>query len=243
MIGGTASSLIRRGYIACSYSGSVDAPGTVAQLYPEHDFASMGQVAFTMQTVVDYLLTVPQVDKARIAITGYSRAGKMALIAAALDDRIAAVIAGSTGVGGVTPWRLSGEYGMGEGVESTTRSFPIWFHPRLRFFSGKEDRLPVDGNLIVAMVAPRAILIEYGLNDEVSNTWSHEQVYLLGAEGIRPAAPARPHWSAPRARVPRVQRRRGLARLARHPVRALEGRVGQQAAVRVEPCPVAQGLW
>ena len=177
MIGGAASSLIRRGYIACSYSGSVDAPGTVAQLYPEHDFASMGQVAFTMQTVVDHLLTVPQVDKARIAITGYSRAGKMALIAAALDDRIAAVVAGSTGVGGVTPWRLSGEYGMGEGVESTTRSFPIWFHPRLRFFSGKEDRLPVDGNLIVAMVAPRAILIEYGLNDEVTNTWSHEQVY------------------------------------------------------------------
>lgn len=102
----------------------MDAPGTVAQLYPEHDFASMGQVAFTVQTVVDHLLTVPQVDKTRIAITGYSRAGKMALIAAALDDRIAAVIAGSTGVGGVTPWRLSGEYGMGEGVESTTRSFP-----------------------------------------------------------------------------------------------------------------------
>ena len=177
MIGGAASSLIRRGYIACSYSGSVDAPGTVAQLYPEHDFASMGQVAFTLQTVVDHLLTVPQVDKARIAITGYSRAGKMALIAAAFDERIAAVVAGSTGVGGVTPWRLSGEYGMGEGVESTTRSFPIWFHPRLRFFSGKEDRLPVDGNLIVAMVAPRAILIQYGLNDEVTNTWSHEQVY------------------------------------------------------------------
>ena len=101
----------------------------------------------------------------------------MALIAAALDDRIAAVVAGSTGVGGVTPWRLSGEYGMGEGVESTTRSFPIWFHPRLRFFSGKEDRLPVDGNLLVAMLAPRAILIQYGLNDEVTNTWSHEQAY------------------------------------------------------------------
>ena len=137
MIGGAASSLIRRGYIACSYSGSVDMPGTVAQLYPEHDFASMAQVAFTLQTVVDHLLTVPQVDKARIAVTGYSRAGKMALIAVALDERIAAVVAGSTGVGGVTPWRLSGEYGMGEGVESTTRSFPIWLHPRLRFFSGK----------------------------------------------------------------------------------------------------------
>ena len=67
MIGGAASSLVRRGYIACGYSGTVDAPGTIAQLYPEYDFASMGQVAFTLQTVVDHLLTVPQVDKTRIA--------------------------------------------------------------------------------------------------------------------------------------------------------------------------------
>ena len=53
MIGGAAASLIRRGYIACSYTGTVDAPGAIATLYPEHDFASMGQVAFTLQTVVD----------------------------------------------------------------------------------------------------------------------------------------------------------------------------------------------
>jgi pimeloyl-ACP methyl ester carboxylesterase len=101
----------------------------------------------------------------------------MATIAAALDERIAAVIAGSTGVGGVLPWRLSGERGMGEGVESTTRMFPMWFAPQLRFFSGHEDRLPVDANLLVAMIAPRACLMEYGLNDEVSNVWGNEQCY------------------------------------------------------------------
>jgi dienelactone hydrolase len=177
LIGGNTAALIRRGYIACSYTGTVDMPGAIASLYPEHDFASMGQVAFTIQTVVDYLLTVPEVDQARIAITGYSRAGKMATIATAWDTRIAAVIAGSTGVGGVTPWRLSGEYGMGEGVESTTRSFPIWFHQRLRFFSGREDSLPVDANLLAALVAPRSLLIQYGLNDEVANTWGNEQAY------------------------------------------------------------------
>jgi len=185
LIGGTASSLIRRGYIACSYTGTVDNPGDIAKLYPDYDFASMGQVAFTIQTVVDYLVSVPQVDRARIAITGYSRAGKMATIAAAWDERIAAVIAGSTGVGGVVPWRLSGEYGMGEGVESTTRSFPIWFHQRLRFFSGKEDRLPVDANLLAALIAPRSLLIEYGLNDEVSNTWGDEQTYYSALKTFR----------------------------------------------------------
>src|SRR6185437_14876715 len=47
----------------------------------------------------------------------------------------------------------------------------------LRFFSGREDRLPIDGNLLIAWIAPRAVLIEYGLNDQVSNTWGDEQAY------------------------------------------------------------------
>ena len=80
-------------------------------------------------------------------------------------------------MGGILPWRLSGERNAGEGIETTTRQFPTWFVPRLRFFSGREDRLPVDGNLLVAMIAPRAVLMEYGLNDEVSNSWGSEQTY------------------------------------------------------------------
>lgn len=174
---GWTAALIRRGYISCSYNESVDQPSNLPALYPTAEFATMGQRAWTAQLVVDYLYTLPQVDKQRIAITGYSRGGKMAMIAAALDERIAAVIAGSTGVGGILPWRLAGERGSGEGIESTTRMFPLWFHPRLRFFAGHEDRLPFDGNLLVALVAPRPCLIEYGLNDEVSNSWGSEQTY------------------------------------------------------------------
>lgn len=175
--GSWSTSLIRRGYAACEYPSSVDQPTNLPQAYPDFDFATMGQRAWTAQLVVDFLLTLPEIDPARIAITGYSRGGKMASIAAAFDERIAAVVAGSTGVGGVLPWRLSGERGMGEGVESTTRMFPLWFAPQLRFFAGRENRLPVDANLLVALVAPRAFLMNYGLNDEVSNVWANEQCY------------------------------------------------------------------
>lgn len=175
--GGWSNALIRRGYAACAFSGSVDQPSNLPELYPEFDFASMGQRAWTVPLVVDYLQTLPEIDRTRIAITGYSREGKMALTAAAFDERIAAVVAGSTGVGGAVPWRLSGERGMGEGVESTTRMFPAWFAPQLRFFAGREDRLPADANLLVALVAPRACLMQGGLNDEVSNVWALEQVY------------------------------------------------------------------
>ena len=46
-----------------------------------------------------------------VGMTGYSRDDKMATIAAAMDERIAAVIAGSTGVGGVLPWRIASRAG------------------------------------------------------------------------------------------------------------------------------------
>ncbi|MBI5766174.1 MAG: alpha/beta fold hydrolase [Verrucomicrobia bacterium] len=173
--GAWTASLLRRGYAACEFPSSVDQETNLQQLHPGFDFATMAQRAWTVQLVVDYLHTVPEIDRARIALTGYSRGGKMALTAAAFDDRIAAVVAGSTGVGGVTAWRLAGERGMGEGVESTTRMFPLWFAPQLRFFAGHEDRLPVDANLLMALVAPRALLTNHGLNDEVANVWANEQ--------------------------------------------------------------------
>src|SRR5580658_3050127 len=179
-LAGWGPSLLRRGYISAGYAANdaMDDAAPLAQLYPDYDFALIPRRAWVASLVLDYLETLqPQVDMKRVALFGYSRDGKQAAIAAALDDRIAAVIPGSTGVGGVLPWRLSGERNFGEGIESTTRSFPTWFVPRLRFFSGREDRLPIDANLLVAMIAPRAALIEYGLNDEVSNTWGDEQAY------------------------------------------------------------------
>jgi dienelactone hydrolase len=192
-LAGWAPSLLRRGYISCGYAGNdgMDDAAALAPLYPEYDFATLPRRAWAAGLVLDYLETLPQADMKHVGMFGYSRDGKMAAIAAAMDERIAALIAGSTGAGGLLPWRLSGERGFGEGIETTTRQFPTWFVPRLRFFSGREDRLPVDANLLAAMVAPRSVLIEYGLNDQVSNSWALEQVYhsalkvysLLGQPG------------------------------------------------------------
>jgi hypothetical protein len=174
---GWGPSLLRRGYISAGYAGNdgMDDAAALGQLYPDYDFALLPRRAWAVGMVLDYLETVPQVDMKHVGMFGYSRDGKMAMIASAMDERIAAVIAGSTGVGGILPWRLSGERGAGEGIETTTRQFPTWFVQRLRFFSGREDRLPIDGNLLVALMAPRSTLMEWGLNDQVSNSWGGEQ--------------------------------------------------------------------
>ena len=191
-LGGLGNTLVRRGYISAGFAGSdfMDDGEALKDVYPEYTFSTLTRRAWSLQMVLDYFATVPEVDMDRIAVYGYSRDGKMAAIAAALDRRISALVAGSTGVGGFVPWRYAGERGGGESIESTTRMFPTWFIPELRFFSGREDRLPVDANLLLALIAPRAVLMEWGYNDEVANGWAQERVYesalpvygLYGAE-------------------------------------------------------------
>jgi hypothetical protein len=128
---GFGGAALDRGYISAGFAGNDrdNDASTYVPLYPKYDFADLPRRAWSSQLLVDHLFTLPQVDQARIAINGYSRDGKMALIAAVLDPRIAAAIPGSTGVGGVMPWRLGSERGFGESIESTTRNFPTWFVP------------------------------------------------------------------------------------------------------------------
>ena len=84
---GWGATVIRRGYISAGYAGNdaTDDAAPLKDVYPAYDFAALPRRAWLAQVVVDYLATLPQVDMQRIAINGYSRDGKMAMIAAALD--------------------------------------------------------------------------------------------------------------------------------------------------------------
>jgi len=175
-----SSEVIRsHGYIVCSISandGNDDSAKLVA-LYPDCDPGALPRRGWAASAVVDYLVTLPEVDSRHIAVTGYSRDGKAMAIGAALDERIAAVIAGSPGVGGILPFRLASELNHAESIQSTSMMFPDWLHPRVRYFVGREDRLPVDGNLLLATIAPRPFFLVGGLNDEVSNNFGDERSF------------------------------------------------------------------
>jgi hypothetical protein len=73
-------------------------------------------------------------DMECVGIYGYSREGKMATMAAAFDERITALIPGSTGVGGVVSWRLAGERGGGshpdpQEWQGAISAIPASLHP------------------------------------------------------------------------------------------------------------------
>ena len=183
-----ANMALSRGYMCVQYAGSDgqdDSGALRTAMYPDNDLAEIPLRAWGGSIALDYLLTLPEVDKQRVAMTGHSRDGKQALIAAAFDDRISAVIPSSSGAGGTYPYRYGGEKGEAQGVEDLTARFFTWYHPRLRFFTGREDRLPVDGNLLLALVAPRPLLVSYGLNDTVEGSWADEQAYYSALKAYK----------------------------------------------------------
>jgi pimeloyl-ACP methyl ester carboxylesterase len=187
---------VRRGYIGCIYFaadpiyGNSDDSDAFIEVYPEHDFSCLGRWAWAAMRAVDYLYTLPEVDKAKIALSGHSRNGKQALLAAAFDERIAAVIPSSGNTGECNPWRYTSEMFVNESIEQITRNFPNWFHPRLRFFVGREHKLPVDQNSLMALVAPRGLFMYSAFAEEEGGPFGFEQAYrsvlkvyrFLGAE-------------------------------------------------------------
>lgn len=170
---------VRRGYIGCVYAAADTKDDTQAYqaIYSDYDFSQLMRRAWGASRAVDYLLTRKEVNKNQIAITGHSRNGKQSLWAAAFDERISAVISCSCGTGGITPWRFSDPQYTNGTLDAICAFNPQWFHPRLRFFFGREDKLPVDENLMISLIAPRILLLHYSVMETELNPWANEQCY------------------------------------------------------------------
>ncbi|MFN0249314.1 MAG: hypothetical protein ACKV2T_20685 [Kofleriaceae bacterium] len=118
--------------------------------------------AFGVSRAVDVLVTLPALDATRIATIGHSRRGKVALLAAAYDTRIAMAFPHQSGTGGATLTRAD----LGEPVSSINLVYPHWFDTVYKGFSDDERRLPIDQHLLLGMVAPRPVLVTNGELDD-----------------------------------------------------------------------------
>lgn len=131
----------------------------INRLYP--DLIHMGAYSawsWGVSRLIDGLELVKDqlpVDLRRLAITGCSFAGKMALYAAAFDERIALTIAQESGGGGAAAWRVSETLGE---VETLARTSHVWFMEEMFQFSDAVGKLPFDHHELMAMIAPRALL-------------------------------------------------------------------------------------
>lgn len=167
-----AAEVAKRGYALAEFDRTEIVPDKnerttgLHELYPNADFGALAAWAWGYHRVVDYLLTLPEVDHKRIVVTGHSRGGKTALLAGAMDERIALTAPNNSGCMGAGCTRFP--HG-GETLDAITKTFPYWFSPVLPQFVGHESQLPFDQHTLKALVAPRALLSTEARGD----TWAN----------------------------------------------------------------------
>jgi len=130
--------------------------------------------AWGFQRCVDYLVTDRDIDSRRIAALGHSRNGKTALLAAAYDERIALAIPHQAGCGGTAPSRVEEKFAapqangrpIAETIAVINKSFPHWFNSEFKKFNATPERLPFDQHCLVALMAPRPVLLSNAEEDQ-----------------------------------------------------------------------------
>jgi len=158
--------------------------GGIYQLFGDQiDCGGLMAWAWGVSRVIDALETVPEIDITKVFITGHSRYGKAALVAGAFDQRIALTVPSHSGCGGFAPYRFI--YGKNEQLHNIVGAFPYWFRPDFNQFVGKVERLPVDQHLLVALVAPRALMNTEGTKDEWINPQGAQLTHLAAKKVYR----------------------------------------------------------
>lgn len=129
-----------------------------------HSAGALMAWAWGVSRLIDALETTPDanIDPTKIAVTGGSRNGKGALAAGAFDERIALTIPQESGSGGTSSWRVAeAQKSSGQNVQTLSHIITEqpWLSKSIEQFVNQTNKLPVDQHMILAICAPRGLLV------------------------------------------------------------------------------------
>jgi hypothetical protein len=144
------------------------------------EWGAISAWAWGLSRIMDYFETDKTIDHKRIALQGASRLGKTVLWAGAHDSRFKMVVASISGEGGAA---LSRRH-FGETIQHITdpSRYLYQFAANYHDYAGNVESLPIDAHLLVALVAPRPLLLQTGSTDY----WSDPRGEFLSAVAAAP---------------------------------------------------------
>ncbi len=118
---------------------------------------ALGAWAWALSRGMDMIEQLDTLDAKRVVVTGCSRLGKAAFLAAARDERFAVCVPNQCGGGGVTLAKRD----FGENVATQMVAFPHWYCKAYKKYeTNPAELLTFDQHLLVATIAPRPLLIQ-----------------------------------------------------------------------------------
>jgi hypothetical protein len=191
--GGNLAQCLAMGFGTVNFGGV--APNVRSNPPSGDDWGAIRKSAWVVSKGLDYLETDPRVNP-QIAVTGHSIGGKQALMAAVFDERVAVCFASCSGLGGAQMAR----HDWGETIDDVAQLSPDNYCENMQYWVSHYDEMPLDSHFLVALVAPRALLISGGTQDQWSDPvgvfWAGyyaAPVYkLLGAKAFDNTEPPAP---------------------------------------------------
>jgi hypothetical protein len=150
--------------IAQQNSQSSRGKGKFFDLYGSgHSAGATTAWAWGVDRIMDALEKVDTgIDPKRVGVTGCSRNGKGAFVAAALVPRIALGIPQESGSGGAACWRISdSEKAAGKNIQTSGEIIGenVWFSKNFDTFATKSSTLATDHHQLAGLVAPRGLIV------------------------------------------------------------------------------------
>lgn len=161
--------------------------GGIANLYfepgqkytKENEWGMIAIWAYAMRIGMNYIETDKAINPKQVAVLGCSVNGKVALWAAATDQRFGMTLLATAGHGGDAIWRRQ----FGETLENMCTELPTWVCRNANKFADDVNKLPVDQHCLLATLAPRPLYVSNAQHD----LWADQKGQWIGTYHAKPA--------------------------------------------------------